>query len=384
MRIPHIRGGQDHGIDGTAARRLGRVLAGSVLALSLGAGACGGGTSSSGTASSGETVAAQSGASASGAVASSPSTESGSGSGDTVAAGSGSTTVASSGSGAGNVSPAGSGTGGGSTASSGGSTAAPGGSGEASGGAASGTAGSSGGPVAGVDAGSASATVNDASTGGGDASKPDQSTLPPVTIHMAGDSTMSNYTTATTQEGWGQELGQYFISQVTIDNQAQPGANIQTFYSGKWKTLIANVKAGDYVMAAFGINDSGTTHGPVSVPDFTTELGVMASEVAAKSATFIPTTSSPLQVWVNGMETNTRLQPYVDATIAFGMSKNLLVDNLNAAGVAYYNMIGQTAAAALTFNGDKAHFDKAGATEMALLASKQLATIGSPLANYLK
>ena len=239
--------------------------------------------------------------------------------------------------------------------------------------------------------------LNDAETTGGGASdggtilgdatsgsKPDQSALPAITVHLAGDSTMSNYTAATTQEGWGQELGQYFISKVTIDNQAQPGANIDTFYAGRWKTLIANVKAGDYVMAAFGINDSGTTHGPVAPAAFQTQMGVMADEVAAKQATFVPTTSSPLQVWVGSMETNTRLQPYVDATIALGMMKGLPVDNLNALGVAYYNMIGQTAAAALTFNGDKAHFDKAGATEMALLASQGLASAKSPLAAYLQ
>ena len=223
------------------------------------------------------------------------------------------------------------------------------------------------------------------STGaGGAGGRTDQSALPAITVHMAGDSTMSNYTAATTQEGWGQELGQFFISKVTIDNQAEPGANIQTFYGGRWKTLINNVKAGDYVMAAFGINDSGTTHGPVTPAAFQTQMGVMADEVAAKKATFIPTTSSPLQVWVGGKETNARLQPYCDATIALGMSKGLLVDDLNTLGVAYYNMIGQTAAAALTFNGDKAHFDKQGATEMALLASQELASIKSPLAAYLK
>jgi len=47
-------------------------------------------------------------------------------------------------------------------------------------------------------------------------------------------------------------------------------------------------------------------------------------------------------------------------------------------------MIGETAAAALTFNGDKAHFDKAGATAIAMLASQELAQIQSPLAAYLK
>lgn len=242
-----------------------------------------------------------------------------------------------------------------------------------------GSTGSAGGAT-GSGGGSGGAAVGSGGSGG----KPDQSGLPALTIHMAGDSTMSDYDATTTQEGWGQELGQFFISKVTIDNQAQPGANIQTFYTGRWKTLINNVKAGDYVMAAFGINDSGTTHGPVTPADFQTEMGVMADEVAAKKATFIPTTSSPLQVWSGGKETNMRLQPYCDATIAVGMMKNLLVDDLNARGVAYYNMIGQTAAAALTFNGDKAHFDKAGATEMAQLAAQELTRINSPLADYLK
>jgi hypothetical protein len=110
----------------------------------------------------------------------------------------------------------------------------------------------------------------------------------------------------------------------------------------------------------------------------------MADEVAAKKATFIPTTSSPLQVWVGGKETNDRLQSYCDATTAVGKTKGLLVDDLNARGIEYYNSIGQTAAAALTFNGDKAHFDKAGATKMAELAAQELTRIASPLAAYLK
>ncbi len=223
-----------------------------------------------------------------------------------------------------------------------------------------------------------------ATSSGGSGGKPDQSGLPAITVHLAGDSTMSNYAATTTQEGWGQELGQFFISKVTIDNQGQPGANIDSFYGGRWKTLINNVKAGDYVLAAFGINDSGTTHGPVAPAAFQTQMGVMADEVTAKKATFIPTTSSPLQVWVGGKETNMRLQPYCDATIALGMMKGLLVDDLNARGVEYYNMIGMTAAAALTFNGDKAHFDKAGATAMAQLAAQELTRINSPLAAYLK
>ena len=50
--------------------------------------------------------------------------------------------------------------------------------------------------------------------------------LPPITIHLAGDSTVSNYASTTTQEGWGMELGQFFDDKVTIDNKAIGGAKI--------------------------------------------------------------------------------------------------------------------------------------------------------------
>ena len=284
-----------------------------------------------------------------------------------------------------------SGTGGqGGNAGAGGSTSASSGGASARGG----TTGSSGGRISSGGTNSTGGIANGGTTsanggttsasGGSTGGKPDPGSLPSITVHLAGDSTMSNYAATTTQEGWGQEFGQFFVSKVTIDNQAQGGANVQSFYSGKWKTLIGNVQAGDYVMAAFGINDSGTAHGPVTPADFQVELSTMADEVAAKKATFIPTTSSPLQVWVGGKETNDRLQPYCDATIAVGKAKGLLVDDLNARGIEYYNSIGQSAAAALTFNGDKAHFDKAGATAMAQLAAQELTRIGSPLAAYLK
>jgi lysophospholipase L1-like esterase len=297
------------------------------------------------------------------------------GTGGDVTPGTGGTSEGSGGSGVGGT------TGDGGTVPSTGGTTGAGGK-ATSGGGKTGSGGSAG--SAGGTPGTGAGSGGGATSSGGSGGKPDQSGLPAITVHLAGDSTMSNYAATTTQEGWGQELGQFFISKVTIDNQGQPGANIDSFYGGRWKTLINNVKAGDYVLAAFGINDSGTTHGPVAPAAFQTQMGVMADEVAAKKATFIPTTSSPLQVWVGGKETNMRLQPYCDVTIALGMMKGLLVDDLNARGVDYYNMIGMTAAAALTFNGDKAHFDKAGATAMAQLAAQELMRINSPLAAYLK
>jgi lysophospholipase L1-like esterase len=137
-------------------------------------------------------------------------------------------------------------------------------------------------------------------------------------------------------------------------------------------------------MADFGINDSGTVAGRSVTPAaFQTLFGQMADEVKAKQATFIMVTPSALQYWSGGVETNARLQPYVDAMKTLGPVKNVLVDDLNARSLQYLNMIGQTAAMQIYKAGDKAHFTKLGATQMAQFVAEELQRIGSPLAGYL-
>jgi lysophospholipase L1-like esterase len=185
--------------------------------------------------------------------------------------------------------------------------------------------------------------------------------------------------TATADEGWGQELGPFFISKLAIDNQAEGGANVLSFHSSsRWNAIMNNLRAGDYVMAAFGANDSGTTHGPVAVPTFQGMFETMADEVKGKQATFIPVTPSALQQWVGTKETNTRIGPYAMAEIVAGMAKGLLVDDLNARSVELLNMIGQTAAMRIYKAGDKAHFTKQGATQMAQFVAQELKRIGTP------
>ena len=220
---------------------------------------------------------------------------------------------------------------------------------------------------------------------------PVTATLTPVTIHLAGDSTVCNYdTTKTVQEGWGMELGQFFNDQVTVNNQAIGGANVQSFKGGSnWSRIIAALKPGDYVLMQFGANDSGTAHGPVSPPNFVATLGQMADEIRAKGATPIFVTPSAFFQWSGGKQDNSRLAPYAAACYTAGTAKDALVDDLNARGVEWLNSIGQTAAAGFylpdrTGAPDKAHFIKSGATQMAKMVAEEIRRIHSPLAAYLK
>lgn len=269
----------------------------------------------------------------------------------------------------------------------GGGSASGGMSATGSGGRPVGTGGSSGAP--GADAGTLPDGGADAvrPTDAGGTSDANQGTLPNVTLHLAGDSTVMTYTTPTdtADEGWGQELGQYLIAKVTINNQAIGGASVAMFHTGRWTNIMSSLKPGDYVMAAFGANDSGNVEGRHVEPDaYQALFAQMADEVKAKQATFIPVTPSAMQEWSGGKEGNTRLAPYVAATKAIGPLKNVLVDDLNARSLEYLNMIGQTAAMQIYKAGDKAHFTKMGATQMAKFVAEELRRIGSPLAAYLK
>src|SRR4051794_22933566 len=80
----------------------------------------------------------------------------------------------------------------------------------------------------------------------------------PVTIFLAGDSTMSQKLPEKRPEtGWGEMLGKFFEDgKVIIDNRAQNGRSTRTFISeGRWQAIIDALHPGDYVLIQFGHND---------------------------------------------------------------------------------------------------------------------------------
>lgn len=241
---------------------------------------------------------------------------------------------------------------------------------------------------AGAGAGGAPNTAGSAGTAAGGAAggrNVDPSTLPDTTLHLAGDSTVMTYAAGSAQEGWGQELPPFLLTKVKLNNQAIGGASVETFYTGRWKNIISALKAGDYVMAAFGANDSGSVEGRhVDPPDFQARYGVMAQEVKAKQATFIVVTPSALQEWSGGKNGNARLGPYVTVLRELATAQSLTLVDLNARSLELLNQVGQEAAKLIYIDGDKAHFTKQGATQMAELLAKDLKRTTSPLGAYVK
>lgn len=90
------------------------------------------------------------------------------------------------------------------------------------------------------------------------AGQTNDATRRPITIFLAGDSTMAQKLTEKRPEtGWGEKLGSFFQDgKVTIENRAQNGRSTRTFIEeGRWQAIVAQVQQGDYVFIQFGHND---------------------------------------------------------------------------------------------------------------------------------
>jgi len=80
------------------------------------------------------------------------------------------------------------------------------------------------------------------------------------TVIVAGDSTANN----TDHKGWGDPFADYFDStKINVLNRARAGRSARTFLTeGLWDKVVAEMKAGDYVLIQFGHNDGSAPDQP--------------------------------------------------------------------------------------------------------------------------
>jgi DNA sulfur modification protein DndE len=78
------------------------------------------------------------------------------------------------------------------------------------------------------------------------------------TLYLMGDSTMADKPDLEYPErGWGQILPIFFdTTQIKIENHAKNGRSTRSFiYEGRWDSLSAKIKPGDFLVIQFGHND---------------------------------------------------------------------------------------------------------------------------------
>src|SRR5437867_12654193 len=81
------------------------------------------------------------------------------------------------------------------------------------------------------------------------------------TLFIIGDSTVKNGSGegADGLWGWGSVIGPHFdATRIKIENRALGGRSSRTFLTeGLWAKVLADLKAGDFVLMQFGHNDGG-------------------------------------------------------------------------------------------------------------------------------
>ncbi|MBR6717364.1 MAG: GDSL family lipase [Oscillospiraceae bacterium] len=76
-------------------------------------------------------------------------------------------------------------------------------------------------------------------------------------VYVASDSTAQSYNASyAPQQGWGYYLADYFTDNVQVSNHSIAGRSSKSFYdNGRLQTILDQIKAGDYMIVCFGIND---------------------------------------------------------------------------------------------------------------------------------
>lgn len=320
--------------------------------------------------------------------------------------------------GSGGVSSGGSASGGasGGAVGTGGLSAGTGGAPVATGGQASGGAVGSGGAAGGASSGGAFGSGGGSTGGGTGGVSADQ----PITIWLAGDSTVANGSTPC-PSGWGKHLADEFNELVTVTNRAAGGRSVRTWLyevtstmgpddecvvntdgSGKfvlqarWSEMLSGMSDGDYLFVQFGINDgSATCDRHVGLTRFKEEYAMMAAAARERGTT--PVFVTPVSaIACDGSTPRGTRGAYVTATFEAGEENHVPVVDLHQLSIDLYAergfcpVPGGDVSASTTgpvgdfFCDDHTHFSDPGSVSIGALVAQAISDLGLPLAAYLK
>lgn len=283
-----------------------------------------------------------------------------------------------------------------------------------SGGASAGGSPSSGGSI---DASGGAGSGGEFTGSGGAADEPVAGTTP-ITIWLAGDSTVANGNTPC-PSGWGKFFGAVFNEHVSIVNSAVGGRSVRTWLyditadkgadgeciatmtagtptiQARWTDMLSRMSEGDYLFIQFGIND-GDSSCPrhVGTAAFKQEYAMMARAAQERGAqpVFLTPVSS---IKCNGA-TAVNSRGFLTETKDVGQAEGVPVIDLHQLSINLYQSLsfcpvaGGDVSASTTgpvgdfFCDDHTHFADAGAVQIANLVAQAIRDAQLPLSAYLK
>ena len=222
------------------------------------------------------------------------------------------------------------------------------------------------------------------------------------TIFVVGDSTARNGKDL----GWGDHFAHYFdLTRVNVANRARGGRSSRTFiHEGAWEKVLAEMKAGDYVLIQMGHNDGGPVEGSkgraslkgvgdeqqeIVLADGTHEvvhtfgwyLRKYIADTRAKGATPILLTTTVRNIWTDGKIE--RDMGYGAAVSAVAAAEHVAIADMGRVAADGFEAMGQEKTA-LMFPIDHTHTSAAGAEFNAHAVVTALREIKSPVAKYLR
>ena len=216
-----------------------------------------------------------------------------------------------------------------------------------------------------------------------------------ITVRMMGDSTMVAYPeSAAPQQGWGQRFQEHLREGVTVVDYAKGGSSTKSTLSGskEWTRMQADLKAGDYVVVAFGHNDSfrlaeGDTQEKhikkakyvgCSVEEYKNNMRFIVKFARERGATPVFATSIPLYLRAKVVDGHVEVRPeglmdYVNATRELGKELKVPVLDLMAEADAAFRKMSPEAVQELYMikaKNDKTHTTDKGANFFATIAAR--------------
>jgi len=212
------------------------------------------------------------------------------------------------------------------------------------------------------------------------------------TLYLAGDSTVTDQPIEPSAS-WGQMLPRFFTPDIAVANHAESGETLKSFVTElRLDKLLANLRAGDWVMIQFGHNDQ-KVQWPQTYADAATTyrswLRTYIAEVRRRGATPILVTSPERRNFDAAGHIVPTLGDYPVAVRAIAQEESVALIDLNAMSVRFYEALGpEKSPRAFADEGrDKTHHNEYGAYSLARMVVEGLrgmdVRLGAGLATHL-
>ncbi|MBA2761830.1 MAG: rhamnogalacturonan acetylesterase [Segetibacter sp.] len=218
-------------------------------------------------------------------------------------------------------------------------------------------------------------------------------------IYLVGDSTIAKKEIrAYPETGWGMPFTYFFDSTVEVDNRAVNGRSTKSFIAeNRWKSVLEDLKGGDYVFIQFGHNDEVKTKATYTTEnEFKTNLKKYVSDTRSKKAMPVLITPVARRKFDSTGKVLGTHEVYSAIVRLVAKEENVLFIDLDTRSQALLQQIGPETSR-LLFNyltpgehpnypagkQDDTHFSELGARKMAQLVLAEIKNLHLDLSNHI-